>query len=277
VGDAGIGLEGAPLAVRRAQLDPYLAAGTPQARENYLNNRLLAGDEGSVAHLTLEGGQTAAVLRLRTESKERRGAVVRTVERGVVYADLDRLTPPEIAPLFARLGKAPALVLDLRGYVEDGLAWELAPYLAREDQAVAVKFIRPVALPPRELGVVGERLEETFYQILPARAGRKRFAGKLVVLVDERTQSQAEHTALFLIACGATLVGSPTAGAVGDVTNVALSDGIVVRFSGQEVRYPDGRKVAGVGILPHRHVRPTRKGLRAGRDEVLEAALEATL
>ena len=277
VGDVITAVDGMPVAARRAQLDPYLASGTPQARENYLNNRLLAGELGSLARLTLEGNRGAVVPRLRTESKERGGEPVRTLERGVVYADLDRLTREEIAPLFDRRENIPALVLDLRGYVDDGVAWELAPFLAQVDQAVAVKFVRPVALPPEEGGLSGRSLEEVFYQKLPPRAGRKLFTGKLMVLVDERTQSQAEHTALFLIACGATLVGSPTAGAVGDVTNLWLSDGIMARFSGQDVRYPDGRKVAGVGIQPHVRVRPTRRGLQVGRDEVLEAALRTIL
>ena len=57
VGDVITAVDGTPIAVRRAQLDPYLAAGTPQARENYLSNRLLAGDEGSIARLSLEGGK----------------------------------------------------------------------------------------------------------------------------------------------------------------------------------------------------------------------------
>ena len=277
VGDVITAVDGARIAARRAQLDPYLAAGTPQARENYLSNRLLAGDEGSIARLRLEGGKTAAVPRLQTASKERGGDPVRLLAGGAVYADLDRLIVADIEPLFARFGNAPTLIFDLRGYVDDGVAWELAPHLARVDQAVAVKFIRPVALPPEGDALSGRGLEEVFYQHLPTRGRRTPYTGKLIVLVDERTQSQSEHTALFLIACGALLIGSPTAGAVGDVTNLILSDGIVVRFSGQDVRFPEGRKVAGVGIMPQKLVRPTRRGLQAGRDEVLEAALKATL
>nr|WP_309697598.1 S41 family peptidase [Armatimonas sp.] len=274
IGDVVVAVDGVPVLQRRKQLEGYLAAGTPQARENYLNNRLLAGNEGSNAHLALEGGQSIVVPRLRTSSKERRGETVRILTGGTVYADLDRLTRDEIAPFFTHFGSAPALIFDLRGYVDE-TAWELAPYLAPRPNLVAAKFVRAVALPPEEGEIVGRYLEEVFFQRLPPRTGQKQYRGEVVALIDERTQSQAEHTALFLRACGATLVGSPTAGAVGDVTNIALTDGIVVRFSGQDVRFPDGTRVAGVGIQPQRLVRPTRKGIQAGRDEVLEAAQKA--
>ena len=166
------------------------------------------------------------------------------------------------------------MIFDLRGYVDE-TAWELAPYLAHEPQAIAVRYVRPVALAPEDGELVGRRLEEVFFQRLPPRNGQTPYRGRVAALIDERTQSQAEHTALFLRACGAYLIGSPSAGAVGDVTNIALTDGILVRFSGQEVRFPDGTPVAGVGIQPQWRVRPTRKGIQAGRDEVLEAALRA--
>jgi C-terminal processing protease CtpA/Prc len=94
------------------------------------------------------------------------------------------------------------------------------------------------------------------------------------MLVDERTQSQAEHTGLFFEAANGTVfVGSPTAGANGDVTTVVLPGGITARFSGHEVRHADGRQLQRVGLQPQVLVRPTVAGVRAGRDEVLEAAL----
>ena len=104
--------------------------------------------------------------------------------------------------------------------------------------------------------------------------GGPAFQGKVVVLIDERAISQAEHTGLFLEAtCGPTFVGSPTAGANGDVTLCALPGGVSVLFSGHDVRHADGRQLQRVGLVPTIEVRPTIQGLRAGKDEVLERAL----
>ena len=44
-------------------------------------------------------------------------------------------------------------------------------------------------------------------------------------------------------------------------------------ISGIGVFYPDKSPTQRVGIIPDIAVRPTREGIRAGRDEILEAAL----
>jgi C-terminal processing protease CtpA/Prc len=63
-------------------------------------------------------------------------------------------------------------------------------------------------------------------------------------------------------------------GANGDVTSVLAPGGVVIRLTGHDVRHADGRQLQRVGLQPHVPVRPTIKGVRAGRDEVLEAALK---
>jgi C-terminal processing protease CtpA/Prc len=47
-----------------------------------------------------------------------------------------------------------------------------------------------------------------------------------------------------------------------------------VSFSGHDVRHADGRQLQRVGIQPDIHVEPTVAGIVAGRDEVLERAIE---
>ncbi len=93
------------------------------------------------------------------------------------------------------------------------------------------------------------------------------------MLIDERAVSQSEHTGLFFEAAnGTTFIGSPTMGANGDITALTLPGGFVVSFSGHDVRHADGRQLQRVGLVPHIEVRPTIKGIRDGRDEVLERA-----
>jgi C-terminal processing protease CtpA/Prc len=86
--------------------------------------------------------------------------------------------------------------------------------------------------------------------------------------------SQAEHTGLFFEAANGTkFIGSQTAGANGDVTNLSLPGGIYVSFSGHDVRHADGRQLQRVGLVADVEVKPTIEGIRAGRDEVLDRAL----
>ena len=108
---------------------------------------------------------------------------------------------------------------------------------------------------------------------MPTGDGPK-YAGRTVILINELTQSEAEATALlFEAANGTRFVGSPSAGANGDITSTCLPGDVCVSFSGHEVRHADGRPLQRVGLKPDVEVRPTLAGLRAGRDEVLDRAI----
>jgi C-terminal processing protease CtpA/Prc len=104
------------------------------------------------------------------------------------------------------------------------------------------------------------------------------YPGKIVILVDEVSQSQAEYTTMaFRTAPGAKVIGSTTAGADGNVSPIPLPFGFSSRLSGIGVFYPDKRPTQRVGILSDIEVKPTIEGIRDGRDELLEAAKKEIL
>ena len=69
--------------------------------------------------------------------------------------------------------------------------------------------------------------------------------------------------------------GSMTAGADGDVSPIVLPGNFRTGISAIGVFYPDRKPTQRIGIVPDKIIEPTIAGIRAGRDEVLEAALEA--
>jgi len=104
------------------------------------------------------------------------------------------------------------------------------------------------------------------------------FNGKVIVLVDEITQSQAEYTAMALQAGPNTVVvGSTTAAANGDIAYIPIPGGMQTAISGAGVFYPDKSPTQRIGIVPDIFVMPTAAGIRQGRDEVLERALAEIL
>jgi C-terminal processing protease CtpA/Prc len=108
--------------------------------------------------------------------------------------------------------------------------------------------------------------------------GRKNpdyFKGKVVIIVNETTQSSAEyHSMAFRKAPKAIVIGSTTAGADGNVSQFYLPGGIRTMISGIGVYYPDGTETQGVGILPEIEIKPALKGIIASKDEPLEKAIE---
>jgi C-terminal processing protease CtpA/Prc len=114
-----------------------------------------------------------------------------------------------------------------------------------------------------------------FSQPLPVLpAGKTLYTGATVMLIDDRAISQAEHSGLFFEAANGTrFIGTATAGANGDVARFSAPGGLWIGFTGHDVRHADGRQLQRVGLVPDVEAAPTRAGLRAGKDEVLEAAM----
>ncbi|MEZ7884853.1 MAG: S41 family peptidase, partial [Bacteroidales bacterium] len=101
------------------------------------------------------------------------------------------------------------------------------------------------------------------------------YKGKLIILVNEYTQSNAEYQAMALRAVpNAVILGSTTAGADGNTSWFFLPGGINTAISGIGVYYPNGSETQRVGIVPDIEVKPTIKGIIEGRDEILERAVD---
>jgi C-terminal processing protease CtpA/Prc len=180
------------------------------------------------------------------------------------------LESQQVDEMFDKFRDTATIIMDMRGYPR-GTAWSIAPRLATEQQMVAAQFRRNlVRATPGE-----ESISSLYFEQRIPRTDKPRYAGKTVMLIDENAISQSEHSGLFYkTANGTTLIGSPTTGANGDVTFFIAPGNIRVNFSGHDVRWPDGRQLQRVGLQPDIHVRPTIAGIRAGKDEVLDRAIE---
>jgi C-terminal processing protease CtpA/Prc len=73
------------------------------------------------------------------------------------------------------------------------------------------------------------------------------------------------------------VVGSTTAAADGNVSQIPLPGGLSSMMSGIGVFYPDKKPTQRIGIIPDIEAKPTIRGIRSGRDEVLEVALRHIL
>ena len=101
------------------------------------------------------------------------------------------------------------------------------------------------------------------------------YKGKVVLLFDETSQSHAEFTIMALQTAPDVLsVGSQTAGADGNVSSIILPGNYKTFMTGMGVYYPDGRETQRIGMIPDFEVKPTIAGIKAGKDEVLQKAIE---
>jgi hypothetical protein len=206
---------------------------------------------------------------------EREGDVVRLLPGGIGYADLNRLTRDEVDPMLNKFHDARFVIFDMRGRAATG-AEEIAARLAREEGMPGTIVNGPLALLP-DLPT-RDKLTQTssyfFVQSLP-KSSKPTYPGKTVMLIDERTAGPAERTGLFFESANKTsFVGTPSAGAISDETNFAVPGGIVIGLSGRDVRHANSGQVQRLGIQPTVAVTPTVDGIRHGKDEVMEKAVE---
>ena len=102
----------------------------------------------------------------------------------------------------------------------------------------------------------------------------KYYKGRIIVLVDEDTQSASEFASMmFQAGDKATTIGSQTSGADGNVLHNEFL-GYQSLITGIGVFYPDKTETQRVGIKIDLVIRPTIKGMVEGRDEILEKAIE---
>ncbi len=101
------------------------------------------------------------------------------------------------------------------------------------------------------------------------------YKGKVIVIVNEQTQSSAEYTTMaFQSAPNVTVIGSTTAGADGNVTRFSLPGGVYTMFSGIGVYYPDKTETQRTGVKIDIVIKPTLQAYKEGKDELLEKAIE---
>ena len=279
VGDVILKVDGEDARARLARYAKYISASTPQSNMDKAAQYFMNGKEDSIVTLTVRNhaNQEKEVrLKRKVEDftslyhRERSGDIIKLLSGNIGYVDLDRLTVNMVDEMFEKFKSTRAIIFDMRGY-PNGTVWSITPRLTERSDVPAAFFETPL---------VGynstTKSSEAFYQLIPpAPPGKWTYKGKTVMLIDERTQSQAEHTGMFLKAAnGTTFIGSHTAGANGEVTAFAVPGGITIGFTGQSVRFPDGKQLQRIGLVRDIEVKPTIKGIRAGRDEVLDEAVK---
>ena len=192
---------------------------------------------------------------------------------GYIYAGT--FSREHLAQVVQTLPRTRALIIDLRTYplkVDGALIALIGQSLRTESVVVRQALYQTLALPG-----LFYRQEQWLFEDFGEVAARctEPYKGRVILLVDEMTQSNPEFQAMAFQSCPQTLtIGSPTSGANGDIVSLPLPGGLMTYFSGIGIFYPDGTPTQTVGVRLDIEVLPTAEGLQAGRDEVLERALE---
>lgn len=246
-------------------------SGSPQ----WIDVRLLRwggisiGPEGEPVELVLRRGQ----VELERSVKRQLGwmpaptqPAIERFEDEVMYVDLSRAPWPDIEARLDELAAAPGVVFDLRGYPNSN--HQILEHLVEEGDSTKWMFV-PEILYPEQAPVAWQSHGWDIPSVEP------HIGGKVAFLTDARAISYAESVMGLVEGLGlGEIIGSPTAGANGNVNPFEVPGGFTIVFTGMKVTRLDGRQHHIIGVEPTIPATPTLAGLRAGRDELLELALD---
>lgn len=185
------------------------------------------------------------------------------LDNNIGYVNMGEIKPKQIPNMIQTLKATKAIVFDMRNY-PNGTWKDISDFLNPHEKAFCV-YTMPYLNYPGRYAWNKERkcgLEN-----------KDNYKGKVIVLLNEKSISQSEWTAMcFQTAGNTTIIGSQTAGADGNAFEFDFK-GFHTIFSAIGVYYPDRRETQRIGIIPDIEVKPTIKGIQEGKDEVLDRAL----
>ena len=252
------------------KLKYYPASNHPTKLRNIGRSFLRSNDNTITVDYTRDGKPFKTTLPTYTHDEvdtdllsQKKDTCFKMLSPNIAYMYPGTVTNNYLNTFFNDIKNTDGLIIDLRCYPNDFIVFSVGQMIAK-GKTEFVKWGIPSIVTPGEFNIAEyNRLN-----------GKGKYKGKVVVLVNELTQSNAEYTAMAFRAAGATIVGSTTSGADGNVSPFYLPGNLYTFISGIGVYYPDGSETQRIGIVPDVEIKPTIKGVTEGRDEVLEKALE---
>ncbi|MDQ8011925.1 MAG: S41 family peptidase [Flavobacterium nitrogenifigens] len=187
------------------------------------------------------------------------------LENNIGYVNMAVLTTEDVSAMMEKFKDCKSIIFDIRNYPQ-GTNFAIAEYLNPEPRDFVKSIDADLSYPGRYIW----RKEET-----PCgKTNPDYYKGNVILLVNEKSISHAEFTAMTLkVAPKSIVIGSQTAGSDGANYRFEIIKGIWTSFTTYGVFYPDKKEVQRIGIVPDIEVKPTILGIQQGKDEVLERAV----
>lgn len=193
---------------------------------------------------------------------------IQALKNNVYYINLDQAPWNEIAEKIDELAHARGIIFDLRGYPK-GNHQIICHLLKEKDTSNAWMQIPQIIYPDQENIAGFQKMGWNLVTKTP------HINGKVVFITDSRAISYAESFLSFVehYRLG-EIVGQTTAGTNGNINPFILPGDYQIVWTGMKVLKHDGSQHHLIGIHPTVPVERTIKGVRDGRDELFEKALE---
>lgn len=277
-GDILIEIDGMPLEDRIEEQRKYQAVPEPDKILMQMKHLLLETEKNQAEVRILRGEETKT---LQITTLEYQYSYQNPIANGILesanigYIDPSSLEKGDLENLMKEFGNTDGIIVDLRYYPSTEITYLLSEYIIPTQKVFSY------------VGFPNQAIPGAFYnlEMMTGKGSLKeqqndlrnftQYPGKVILLMDERSQSQSEFAIMSLRqAPNATVVGSPSIGADGNIAKVSLPGQVFFAISGLGVYTPEGGQTQRCGLKPDIECYQTVEGILAGKDELIEKAME---
>ncbi|WP_431166962.1 S41 family peptidase [Tenacibaculum halocynthiae] len=189
----------------------------------------------------------------------------KSISDKIGYVNMKKVKSKDISEIFKAFEKKKTIIIDLRNY--PAFIYRSFSNYLNSKKRYFTKIYSPNLKYPGKF-IYTKNLQT-------GTKNKNAFKGKTILLVNDESLSRSEFTAMaFQTADNVITVGNQTAGADGTVSVFEYIGGFRTSISGNGILYPNGSETQRKGVKIDIVIKPTINGLRHGRDEVLEKAIE---
>jgi carboxyl-terminal processing protease len=274
LGDIILEINGTPIKEIADTLKPYMY-GSNESILNYICGLyMIRGKPNTFIDLRIQNKNEQKDVRLvrDMDSYERRDSTsyggekwreINSGDKNFGYMSVGAILPEDVDSLFSKLENVDFWIIDSRSYPR-GTHQYFENYLFSSTFHNA-NFLVPDVRYPGHM---------SWQEMFSTASLPINFEKPYALLFDERTQSSSEFLVMTLEANErAVKIGSQTSGADGNASYIYLPFETEAVITMLGVFYPDYSPTQRIGIIPDIEVKPTIQGIREGRDEVIEAAI----
>lgn len=272
LGDLITKINDMPIQYLRDSIQRYIAASNESGKNQEINIYLSMLPKGIIKLDIIRDGKNMVINSqnyyefYRTSIRKQNQKKWKIIDDNIGYINMEKVEKRDVDLIMKKLFNTDAIIFDIRNYPND-TDYLFSQYLNKSKmpcfKPLYPNYDYPGTFYFGDIGMAG-----------PETTNNNYYKGQVIILINESTISHAEFSTMVLqTSLNSIIVGSQSAGADGNSSILYLPGNIEVRFTGIGIYYPDGTQTQRIGIQPDVLISPTINGIKNGRDEVLEKAI----
>ncbi len=274
-GDRVIRINGKDAHLLYDSLRAYVGGGNYWAEQSYVCTAMMSDFDSTSTYTVERGGDTLTLVstnrkrtdyiqyRLDERKQEQKKEQYKWINDSVAYLNLKHVTRHNFTRNYSAIRDAKIIILDLRCYPDNMIFFNCISTFVPPTPMFAYAVYPDIRFP----GMLR-------YRKTTKKIGKKNgYQGKIILLVDEWTESFTEYLAMALQTNPRTVtVGRSSSGADGNISKFKFPGNIHTFYTGIGIYYPDFTPTQRCGVKIDYFVEPTTESLRQGNDLILEQA-----